>query len=265
MKKNITIKDIAREAGVSVATVSYVLNNRTEERISEETRKKVLQIVNLLNYTPNQSAKALATNKSRNIAVYLPLADSQFKAAEQLHFLDAMALISKTMGYHLLHLCPGEKGPFDNVDAIICHDISTEEFYAVGDLNFVPLLTVDSHIGDPLFFQISSDIEKLHMQALEFFQSEEYTVVSLEKQNQGFKSTLENYFPSILYIKSIDDFSSIEYKNVFTFEQTLQELLPSSCNICYLPTITTNKLNKVMECVELAINRVQIIEHNIIL
>jgi DNA-binding LacI/PurR family transcriptional regulator len=47
MKTKITIKDIAREAGVSIATVSYVLNNKTEERISEETRKKVLQIINL--------------------------------------------------------------------------------------------------------------------------------------------------------------------------------------------------------------------------
>lgn len=40
MKKRITIKDVAREAGVSVATVSYVMNNRTDIQISEKTRKK---------------------------------------------------------------------------------------------------------------------------------------------------------------------------------------------------------------------------------
>lgn len=61
MKQSVTIKDVAKEAGVSVATVSYVINNRTDKRISEKTRKKVLQIINLLGYTPNQSAKALAT------------------------------------------------------------------------------------------------------------------------------------------------------------------------------------------------------------
>lgn len=64
MKNNITIKDVAREAGVSVATVSYVINERNDKRISDKTRKKVLQVINLLGYTPNQSAKALATSRS---------------------------------------------------------------------------------------------------------------------------------------------------------------------------------------------------------
>ena len=47
MEKKVTVKDVAREAGVSVATVSYIMNNRTDQKISEATRKKVLQIANL--------------------------------------------------------------------------------------------------------------------------------------------------------------------------------------------------------------------------
>lgn len=42
-RKKITNKDVAKFAGVSVATVSYVMNGRTDQRISESTRKKVLQ------------------------------------------------------------------------------------------------------------------------------------------------------------------------------------------------------------------------------
>ena len=39
-RKKITIKDVARQAGVSTATVSYIVNNRTDIKITEETRKK---------------------------------------------------------------------------------------------------------------------------------------------------------------------------------------------------------------------------------
>ena len=49
-----TIHDIAREAGVSIATVSKVINNKAH--VSPETRKKVLQVMEQLHYTPNASA-----------------------------------------------------------------------------------------------------------------------------------------------------------------------------------------------------------------
>ena len=84
MKKNITMKDIAKQAGVSVATVSYVINNRTDQRISESTRKKVLQIVNLLDYMPNSSAQSLATNKTSLIALYTTPETSLLKRSEQM-------------------------------------------------------------------------------------------------------------------------------------------------------------------------------------
>ena len=49
MEKKPTVKDVAKQAGVSVATVSYIMNDRKDQKISEATRKKVLQIANLLN------------------------------------------------------------------------------------------------------------------------------------------------------------------------------------------------------------------------
>ncbi len=49
MKKTRLI-DIAKEAGVSIATVSYVLNNVKTQKVSEETKLKVLQIASLNNY-----------------------------------------------------------------------------------------------------------------------------------------------------------------------------------------------------------------------
>lgn len=52
-KRRVTMKDVAEKAGVSTATVSYVLNYSNTERISHETRLKVFEAANELNYIPN--------------------------------------------------------------------------------------------------------------------------------------------------------------------------------------------------------------------
>ena len=59
--KNISIKQIAKLSGVSVATVSRVINNNG--RFSEQTREKVMKIVNEYNYTTNMAAKSLRGSK----------------------------------------------------------------------------------------------------------------------------------------------------------------------------------------------------------
>lgn len=59
--KNITIKDVANKAGVSVATVSRVINN--SEFVIDDTRTHVLKIVKELRYTPNNLARSLSRKK----------------------------------------------------------------------------------------------------------------------------------------------------------------------------------------------------------
>lgn len=63
----ITIRDVARQAGVSVATVSRVLNNSSA--VTADTRDAVLQAVDALGYRPNANAQALATQVSDTIGV----------------------------------------------------------------------------------------------------------------------------------------------------------------------------------------------------
>lgn len=63
----VTIRDVARLAGVSVATVSRVLNNPSIA--SKEAREQVLQAVATLGYRPNANAQALATQTSDTIGV----------------------------------------------------------------------------------------------------------------------------------------------------------------------------------------------------
>ncbi|KRE69656.1 LacI family DNA-binding transcriptional regulator [Paenibacillus sp. Soil750] len=61
-----TIKDIAHKSGVSVATVSYVLNNT--RWVHEEKRKRVLEAISELNYVPNAVARGLRVQKSKAIS-----------------------------------------------------------------------------------------------------------------------------------------------------------------------------------------------------
>ena len=61
----VKIKDVAAKAGVSVSTVSYVINGKAEQiRISEVTQKKVWEAVEELNYRPNMQAKKLKTGQA---------------------------------------------------------------------------------------------------------------------------------------------------------------------------------------------------------
>jgi LacI family transcriptional regulator len=64
-----SISEIAKQAGVSVTTVSKALNNYTD--VSEETKKKVKEIAKQLNYTPNLAARSLALKKSNIIGLVL--------------------------------------------------------------------------------------------------------------------------------------------------------------------------------------------------
>ena len=66
-----TIKDIAEKAGVSITTVSLVLNGK-ELRISAETKKKIIKIANELNYRPNKLAVGLITKKTNTIGLIVP-------------------------------------------------------------------------------------------------------------------------------------------------------------------------------------------------
>jgi LacI family transcriptional regulator, galactose operon repressor len=67
--KKVTSFDVAKKAGVSRATVSYVLNNVKKENISDKTKEKVMDVVRELGYVPNAAGKALASNRTRNIGL----------------------------------------------------------------------------------------------------------------------------------------------------------------------------------------------------
>lgn len=92
----ITIKDVAREAGVSVATVSRVYSGR--DPVSEHTRTRVCAVGARLGYAPHGAAQSLITNRTRTIGVLLPDLHGEF-FSEVIRGIDQTA---RRQGYHLL-------------------------------------------------------------------------------------------------------------------------------------------------------------------
>ena len=70
MKKQVTMRDVAKLAGVTQPTVSYVINNTAH--ISDEVRNRVLRAIEELNYTPNYFARALKTSRSNLVGIVIP-------------------------------------------------------------------------------------------------------------------------------------------------------------------------------------------------
>lgn len=73
-----TLKDVAKLAGTTAATVSYVLNDSKQRYITESLRKKVLEAANELNYVKSSVASGLRGKKRKIIAVLVPQFSNQF-------------------------------------------------------------------------------------------------------------------------------------------------------------------------------------------
>lgn len=106
----ISIREVAREAGVSVTTVSYVLNHKGN--ISEETRQKVIEVVERLGYVPRIGAQSLRDNRARIIGYPWNFGPSPGEVNAILEeFLHYTMFYAEQRGRHLLLVrAPAENG-----------------------------------------------------------------------------------------------------------------------------------------------------------
>lgn len=150
----VTIYDIAEKAGYSIATVSKVLNNK---QVSETAKKTILKVVDELGYTPNSSARTLATKKSWMIGVvfaedlgigiahpFFSRVIEGFKKHVELYNYDLLFL-SRHMGLeketykHLLHR---------GVDGIVVIQSFGEDFIA-SHRTSIPAVYIDRPTEEP--------------------------------------------------------------------------------------------------------------------
>jgi len=162
--KRIGIKDVAKEAGVATSTVSYVLNQKTTETISEETKKRVLDAVKKLGYVPNLNARSLSSKKSNLIGVLIPQTEpgKEFMFSNPFYgeLLSSIEYTARKNGYHLILSGTEEDQDYlhvaqnRGVDGIII--VGTFPGSNLNDLKSmnVPIVLVDSYVKDESFHTI---------------------------------------------------------------------------------------------------------------
>ncbi|SFB82818.1 LacI family transcriptional regulator [Parapedobacter composti] len=114
MKKKILISDIARDLGVSVTTVSFILNGKAKEkRISEGLTKRVLDYVQKVGYKPNELAKSLRTGKTKIIGLIIEDISNPF-FANIARLIEAKAY---SKGYRIIY-CSTDNQPEKTIELI---------------------------------------------------------------------------------------------------------------------------------------------------
>lgn len=95
-KERVTIYDVAKASGVSLATVSRVINNTGT--VKEDTKRTVLSVIKKLGYKPSGLAQALATNRTTNIGVIIPSANYVYIS----NLVNGITQVCKDKGFTLL-------------------------------------------------------------------------------------------------------------------------------------------------------------------
>ncbi|WP_394938458.1 LacI family DNA-binding transcriptional regulator [Psychromicrobium sp. YIM B11713] len=159
----VTLKDIAAEAGVSVMTVSNVMNGN-RDKVSEATIERVHAIVQRRGYVANASARSLAAKTSRLVGLIVPSADEDVLVLSP-HNVAVFGFLERHLrerGYHLLFRGVTETAEVDvavrswNLDGAVVLGFLDEEVDGFATSS-APILALDSYSANPWTSGVRSD------------------------------------------------------------------------------------------------------------
>lgn len=166
--KRATLKDVAEYAGVSKATVSYILNG-SKKTISPETREKVNNAIRELNYIPNLGAVSLTGKSSKLIGVVIPQTEPgsalMFKNSFYSEILSTIEYKARLLGYHIIISATDVNESYmklvmeRNLDGVIVIGMYPDDFYKQFKKIEVPVVLIDSYCTDKYFHNIRIDDE----------------------------------------------------------------------------------------------------------
>ena len=222
-----TLKDVAERAGVTVTTVSRMLNNRGY--VSEKTKNKIRQAMKELNYRPNEFARALSLQRSNFIGLIVPSARNMFFSK----VIDSVERQVSKHGYKLL-LCTSNLEPkkeFEYFDMLSANKVAgviiashTQDIDKKININ-APVISIDRIIS-PQIPAICSDNYQGGVLAAEHLISKGckklahisgsiHLNMDANKRYYGFKDVCEKKgVPHILIDATEEQFLSMNYDSI---------------------------------------------------
>ncbi len=203
--KKVTLKDIAQEAGVSSATVSYVLNYSEKEKISHATRLRVFEAAKRLHYVPDMTAKALANKKSELVGIIVNLNSSNLpgKIYQYYDQIDALQGRLHRAGYDAVLLSTQnltediQIGQRRSLDAAFILDLDSQTLQNMTNHFYVPLIFIDGHLEDPLFREVLGDYDAVFAAELNPDENGEDAFVAIEDYSSDYiYSCAQKYCPA---------------------------------------------------------------------
>ena len=227
--KKLTIKEIAKLAGVSTTAVSFVINNKNG--ISDRTRSKVLEIIKQTNFIPSLNSRRLFFKKSYNISLVIKQSSSPFSDLFYFEITKGVLDKSKEYGYNIVFTeiyikngivqIPEIIKQNDSDGIIFLQDTEQPILNAIEKLE-IPYVVVDAHTTNPTFTCVDANAEISSYTATKYlidkghrniaFIGSSYISDYYLQSFSGYKNALEEIDISIpsswIQINATDEFSA---------------------------------------------------------
>jgi hypothetical protein len=201
-KNKITLRDIANECNVSVATVSYVLNHSEKEKIAHTTRLKIVEAATRLHYVPNAKAKCHVNKKSNLIGIIVNLKRENTSSKKIIYYdlVAELSYIMQKMGFETVLIPTNDLSGDVNViakhslDAVFIIDADNRFVKKITQHYYVPIIFIDCVVNDPLFCSIYPDYTEIIEKSKEILNTSTPFLIMEDICNQELKEQISNQF-----------------------------------------------------------------------
>lgn len=244
----VTLKDIAAQAGVSVMTVSRVVNGH-QSKVSEDTRNRILSIIKETGYVPNYSARSLSSNSSHIIAIIIRGEGSKLTDVYNSTMLGSMISYIQEHGYFVMTHYVNDYREISkllhvwNAEGAILLGVFDENIQEVKEDNRIPIVFTDSYSSLRQITNIGIDDYKGGCLAAEHFIQNGHTDMAFigtetahsgvcQNRLKGFQDTIEKHglkLPAehILDCSTVKDLS----EEILSFSSPVTAIFCNSDNI----------------------------------